>query len=46
MFMFFSFKELKNISLWLLWVFIAVCSLSLVAAGRRYSLLWGVGFSF
>ena len=46
MFMFFSFKELKNISLWLRQVFIAACSLSLVAASRGYSLLWSVGFSF
>lgn len=37
MFMFFSFKELKNISLWLLWVFIAVCSLSPVVVSQSCS---------
>lgn len=45
MFVFFSFKELKNISLRLRWVFIATCSLSRVAASRGYSLLWGVGLA-
>ena len=33
------------INLWLCWVFIATCGLSLVAASGGYSLLWCAGFS-
>ena len=33
------------IYLWLRWVFVAACGLSLVAASRGHSSLWCVGFS-
>ena len=33
------------LSFWLLWVFVAACRLSLVAASRGYSSLWCTGFS-
>ena len=39
------FKNILFIYLWLLWIFIAACGLSLVAASGGYSLLWCTGFS-
>ena len=40
-------KKIMNelINFWLLWVFVAVRGLSLVAASGGYSSLWCVGFS-
>ena len=42
---FFFFKQIYLFIFWLLWVFVAVRGLSLVAASGGYSLLQCVGFS-
>ena len=39
----FLFKKLSLFIYWLLWVFVALRSLSLVEASGNYSLLWGTG---
>ena len=44
-FTFFKNLFILFIYVWLRWVFVAVCGLSLVAASGGYSLLWCMGFS-
>ena len=39
------FKKKKFIYLWLHWMFIVSCRLSVVVASGRYSSLWCTGFS-